>query len=85
MAKENIEDLSTKILLRRKKIVIGLTIIFIVVMVVNLVFIGASLTNKDKDLEFTYFLPFFLFIAIMIPMLMGVKKINQELKKREDK
>ena len=60
-------------------------IIFIVVMAINLVLIGASLTNKDKDLEFTYFLPFFLFIGVIIPMLMGVKKINQELKRREDK
>ena len=84
MAKEKIEDLSTKILLRRKRIVLVLTIIFIVLMAVNLVFIGRSLTNEDRTFQFSFLLPFFLFIGIILPMNMGVKKINEELAKRND-
>ena len=84
MAKENIEDLSTKILRRRKRIVLVLTITFIVLMVINLVLIGTSIGNSDKDLQFTYFLPFFLFLGIILPMNLGVRKINEELAKRND-
>ena len=85
MAKEKIEDLSTKILLKRKRIVIVLTIIFISLMAVNLVFIGMALVNENREIEFTYFLPFFLFVGIILPMNLGVTKINKELTRRKDK
>ena len=84
MAKENIKDLSTKILRRRKRIVLVLTITFIVLMAVNLVYIGMTLTNKDDDFQFNYLMPFFLFVAIIVPMNIGVKKINDELAKRNE-
>ena len=85
MVKERVEDLSTKILHRRKRIVLALTIIFIVLMAVNLVFIGKALTNEDRDFQFSYLLPFFLFLGIILPMNIGVKRINEELAKRKDK
>jgi len=84
MATERIEDLSTKILLRRKRIVLVLTVIFIVLMAVNLVFIGRSLTDEGRAFQFSYLLPFFIFLGIILPMNMGVKKINEELAKRND-
>jgi uncharacterized membrane protein len=84
MATERIEDLSSKILLRRKKIVLVLTVIFIVLMAVNLVFIGRSLTDEGRAFQFSYLLPFFLFLGIILPMNFGVKKINEELAKRKD-
>jgi len=84
MAKENIEELSIKILKRRKRIVLVLTITFIVIIAVNLVFIVASIGNEDRDLQFSYFIPMFLFVGIIIPMNMGVKKINKELARRND-
>ena len=85
MAKEKIEDLSTKILLRRKRIVFVLTIIFISLMAVNLVFIGMALVNENREIAVTYFLPFFLFVGIILPMNLGVTKINKELTRRKDK
>lgn len=85
MAKENIEELSIKILKRRKRIVLVLTITFIVIIAVNLVFIGASIGNEARDLQISYFIPMFLFIGIIIPMNLGVKKINEELARRNDK
>ena len=85
MAKEKIEDLSSNILLRRKKIVMVLTIIFLLLMAVNLVFIGMALVDENREIEFTYFLPFFLFVGIILPMNIGVTKINKELARRKDK
>jgi hypothetical protein len=84
MAKEKIEDLSTKILLRRKRIVFVLTISFIILMIVNLVFIGMAVGNENREMDFTYFLPFFLFVGIILPMNLGVAKINKELIRRKD-
>ena len=84
MAKENIEDLSIKILKRRKRIVLVLTITFILIIAVNLVFIGASIGNEDRDLQFSYFIPMLFFVGIIIPMNLGVKKINKELIRRND-
>ncbi len=85
MAKEKIEDLSSNILLRRKKIVMVLTIIFLLLMAVNLVFIGMALVDENREIEFTYFLSFFLFVGIILPMNIGVTKINKELARRKDK
>ena len=85
MAEENLEELSVKILKRRKLIVLVLTITFILIIAVNLVFIGESIGNEDRDLKFSYFMPMLLFVGIIIPMNLGVKKINKELAKRNDK
>lgn len=85
MAKENIEDLSTKILRRRRRFVLGLNITFIVIMMFNLVLIGMSITDQERELQFIYFFPFLAYLGIILPMNMGVKKINGELAKRNKK
>ena len=85
MATKKIEDLSTRILIRRKRFVLTLTIIFLVLMAVSLVLMGSSLTNEDRAFQFSYLLPFFLFLGIILPMNFGVKRINEELAKRKEK
>ena len=75
MAKEKIEELSTEVLLKRKKFsffLIGVLIgVAIVLIVTNF------LTGKMALLGIVGAL-----FAVSAPMIVGIKKVNQELKKR---
>ncbi len=83
MAKENIENLSSEKLKKRRLfasilagICFGVFIVEIVVMIILLV--------KGKQENILTLLPGFVLLFFAIYMYIGVKKINKELKGRED-
>jgi hypothetical protein len=76
MRKNNIEELSTEVLTKRKKF--ALFILGILVGVSIIVIITAIWTGKSNTL-----VPVAGLIAVSIPMINGLKKINTELSKRD--
>jgi hypothetical protein len=76
MRKNNIEELSTEVLTKKKKF--ALFILGILVGVSIIVIITAIWTGKSNTL-----VPVAGLIAVSIPMINGLKKINTELSKRD--
>jgi len=84
MAKKNIEELSTRILIKKmkwvKRILIMVIIIFslyIIIVAIGLLFLDLTFGIRD------IFIP--LGVLGVLTMIPGLKKIKQELKRRNDK
>ena len=75
MNRKNIEEFSTEVLTKRKKIALFILGILICVSIIGIV--TAILTDEYKTL-----VPVMGMIAVWIPMENGLKKINMELIKR---
>ena len=84
MAKEDLTKLNSDVLKKRKKfasfligLLIGLEIVFIAMLAYSFI----SEDPKNGSTSYYVFIP--ALIAVAIPVFIGIKKINEELAKRE--
>ena len=81
MAKENIADLPTEKLIKRKKFVFFIIGICVGIFIISL---ALSVIQFFKGEPMTSFIPGITVGIIWIPMYGGLKKINEELKRRAE-
>ena len=84
MAKEKIEDVSTEVLIKRKRFIRFLLGIFIGVTAVWIVLITYDLITDGQIKQTTIYGLLPTLCCIWIPFMM-LSKVNAELKRREDK
>ena len=82
MVKEKLVDLSTKELRIRKKFALILVGVFICVFALNVTEMVAKFLDIGKLENISTLVPGFVCIMMAIPMYMGIKKIDEELKNR---
>ena len=77
MSKKNIEELSTELLTKKKKFasfILGVLIGVSIILIIMTVWTG----------KYNLLLSLGGLIAVSIPMIIGLKKVNTELNKRDD-
>ena len=82
MAQEKLEDLSVEVLKKRKNFAAILIGVMIGIILVNIVLLVTSLAG-DKKITYTVYVPGLILIFFIVIMYNGIKKINQELSRRE--
>ncbi len=84
MAKEKLEELSTEILVKRRKFV---SILIVVMLVVEIIAIATLIFDliSDKNFNAGLLAAIMGVFATSVPLLIGKKKLDEEIKKRENK
>jgi len=82
MVKEKLVDLSTKELRIRKKFALILVGVFIGVFALSVTMMVDKFLDIGKWENISILVPGFVCIMMAIPMYMGIKKIDEELKNR---
>ena len=81
MKREKLEELSNEILIRRKKIATGIVITLVIIILLSIIIFVIQFMNGN-ELKFQKFAPVLCCLVCGLPIYAGIKKINEELKKR---
>ena len=84
MAKEKLEDLTTEKLIRRKKIGTGIVMALVILIPLYIIYFVILFVRKNV-FEYQELVPALTCFAIALPMYAGIKKINEELARRNNK
>ena len=85
MKKEKFEKLTTKQLIQRKKLALILLVILIAAAVLSVSVLLKNLINGDDDTNYSLLSSAIACLVVSFPMYLGKKKIDEELKSRENK